>query len=139
VHHNELPPDSNKIATDVFFTSVENLLLNNISLIAEAAFQHKVWESRISTLKSYADVTFVLCDVNAETAASRHLQRGLADQKREYFHGDNRVTHFKKTGELLPPGEYIPPTFDLPIMKVDTEDGYDPSLDVIVRALEGSK
>ena len=129
VRHDELPPDANGTATDIFFANIEWLLSNGVSLIAEAAFQHKVWESRMPALRGQGAIVFVICDVDAETAASRHLGRGLDDPKREFFHGDNRVTHFRKTGELLAPGEYVPPALDVPTIVVSTSDGYSPPLE----------
>src|SRR3954467_5694554 len=52
VRHDELPPDSNRIATEIFFDTVAFLLARNISLIVEAAFQHPVWEARMNALAS---------------------------------------------------------------------------------------
>jgi tRNA uridine 5-carbamoylmethylation protein Kti12 len=45
VRHDELPPDSNRVATETFFDTVSFMLARKISLIVEAAFQHRVWQS----------------------------------------------------------------------------------------------
>ncbi|HJN84967.1 MAG TPA: AAA family ATPase [Patescibacteria group bacterium] len=127
----ELPEDTNKIVTTAFFDTVELLLSRNISIIIEAAFQHPVWESQMNKWTEIAEVTLVVCEVDPELAAKRHLERGLKDPMRTYFHTDNRVTHFKETGETLPPGEYNAPAFDIPAIRVATKDGYDPSLEEI--------
>jgi predicted kinase len=132
VKHEELPEGASKTVTEIFFKTINFLLSQKISLVVEAAFQHKIWEPEINRLKNSASISLVICDVAAELAAKRHLQRGLADPKREFFHGDNRVSHYKKTGELLPAGDYSPPIFeDIPTIKVSTEDGYDPNLEII--------
>src|ERR1700733_9059285 len=47
VRHEELPPDSNSIATEIFFDTVSFLLGRKISLIVEAAFQHRVWQPQM--------------------------------------------------------------------------------------------
>lgn len=129
VKHDELPVDTNKKATEIFFKIVDFLLSQNVSLIAEAAFQHKVWEPEITKFQNSANAFLIICEVDPEIAAKRHLQRGLDDPKREFFHGDNRVTHFKKTGVVLPPADYELPSFDnIPTTNVLTLEGYSPSL-----------
>ena len=106
VRHDELPGDSNGVATETFFETVSFLLARKVSLIAEAAFQHPAWESRMDSLTVVASVCFVICSVDGETAAQRHLQRGLNDPKREFYHGDKRVAVFRERGILEPAGEY---------------------------------
>ena len=123
--------DTNKIVTDIFFETIGFLLSKNVSLISEAAFQHPVWEVLFKKVRFLSEVSFILCEVEPDLAAKRHLQRGLDDASREFFHGDNRVTHYKKTGEFLEPDEFRVPKFDVPTIIVSTEDGYSPSLDSI--------
>ena len=65
-------------------------------------------------------------------AAKRHLQRGLDDPSREFFHGDKRVSIYKKTGVMSPPGNYMAPNFNVPTVHVSTERQYSPSIDEIV-------
>lgn len=128
VKHDQLPADTNRVATEIFFKNIDFLLSNSASFIAEAAFQHKVWEPEVTRLRKYADIFIVICEVNPEIAAMRHLQRGLDNPQREFFHGDNRVSHFRKTGVVLPAGSYEPPSFDIPTIKVSTLQGYSPVL-----------
>ncbi len=136
VKHDTLPGNTNKIVTDTFFENIEFLISKNVSLIAEAAFQHKVWELYLSKFKSRVEMFVIICDVSPDVAAKRHLQRGLDDSRREFYHGDNRVSHFKKTGEFLPAGEYVAPELGFPTFSINTEDGYNPTLDVIVKSLQ---
>jgi predicted kinase len=131
VASSKLPDDTNKIVTATFFEMVDLLLSRNVSIIIEAAFQHSVWEPQIIKWSENADVTLVICEVDSGLAAKRHLERGLGDPMRTYFHTDNRVTHFKETGEMLPPGEYDAPSFDIPTISVSTKNGYDPDLEEI--------
>jgi predicted kinase len=131
VKHDELPADTNRVATEVFFKNIEFLLSHNISLIGEAAFQHAVWEPELARFRKYVNVLLIICDIDAKVAAKRHLERGLNNSKREFFHGDKRVSHFKETGVMLPAGEYIPPSLDLPTIKVSTLNGYDPPLESV--------
>ncbi len=131
IRHDQLPPDSNGVATNIFFETVSFLLARKISLIAEAAFQHGVWKSRMDGLVASASVCFVICSVSGEIAADRHLQRGLNDPKREFYHGDKRVSVFRERGILEPPADYDSPKFDLPTIEVSTVDGYAPALTTV--------
>lgn len=131
VRHDELPADSNRLATEAFFDSVSFLLARKISLIVEAAFQHPVWQSRMDSLTTLARVCFVICTVDSEVAAHRHLHRGLNDPTREFYHGDKRVAAFREQGILEPAGDYQPPAFDLPTIEVSTLNGYCPALNTV--------
>ena len=135
VKHDELPPNTNALVTDVFFDLVNHSLTNNVSLVIEAAFQHHVWEPRIRRIIELASPTIIVCSVDNEIAARRHLERGLEDPKREFYHGDKRVTHYKETGEILPPADYEPPKFNVPTIEVSTVGEYVPSIDDIVKQI----
>ncbi|HZI47077.1 MAG TPA: AAA family ATPase [Pyrinomonadaceae bacterium] len=138
VKHDELPEHTNKTASEVFFKSIELLLTNNVSVIAEAAFQHQVWQPQITKFAKYSEVILIVCEVDPEVAASRHLERGLTDPNRGFFHGDKRVAHFKETGVVLAPAEYEPPRLEVCTIKVSTLNGYDPGLDEIKEQIRGS-
>lgn len=128
VRNSELPAEANKNATETFFRVLHLLLSSDVSVVAEAAFQHAVWEQELEKLQPICEPVLVICEVSPGLAAQRHLDRGLKDEKRLYYHGDNRVVHYMQTGEVLPPGEYETPTLDVKTLHVDTTDGYDPSL-----------
>lgn len=138
IRHDELPPETNGRVTDIFFEIVNIYLARNISLVIEAAFQHHVWEPRLPNILKAADTSFVICTVDDSLAANRAIERGLKDSEREFYHGDNRVVHFKKTGELLTPAPYKTPAFDIPTIEVKTEREYDPSLDEIAARLRAA-
>ena len=133
--HEELPAESDRNVTDFFFETVSSFLSANVSLIIEAAFQHKVWEPRIKEIKERCSPYLILCSIDPVKAARRHLQRGLDNPDRERFHGDNRVVHFRKAGKFLYPAPYEPPRLDIPTIKVSTDGEYFPSIDDIVRQI----
>ena len=137
IRHDELPADTNRLVTDLFFEIVQTYLKGDISLVIEAAFQHHVWEPRLPNILKAAETSLVICAVDDSLAASRAIERGLDSPEREFYHGDNRVVHFKKTGELLPPAPYKTPAFDIPTIEVKTDGEYEPSLDEIVARLLG--
>ena len=129
VKHDQLPPDTNGIVNEVFFQTVLDLLRGQVSIIIEAAFQHKLWDKVIPRILQIAEAYIIICDLDPLTSAQRHLERGLADSRREFYHGDKRVAIYRQTGEFSPGGEYEPPHYDVPTLKVSTWDGYDPGLD----------
>ena len=138
VQHDLLPPHTNGMASDLFFDITFKYLSNKVSVVIEAAFQHKRWEPSMPEIINLSMPCIIICSVDAEVAANRHLQRGLNDPKREYYHGDRRVAIFKSTGVISPPGEYVVPDFEVPTLKVSTMDGYSPSLDEIVDFIQAS-
>lgn len=126
--HSELPIDTNKVVTEIFFKTVEDLLSNNVSLIAEAAFQHMVWKPQLDILKEYSRIFILICKIDGELAVERFVNRGLNDSMREYFHGDKRVELSKK-GIKLPVSFYDEPHLDIPTFHINTENDYNPSIE----------
>ena len=131
IRHDELPENTNKVASEVFFRTIGLLLTNKVSVIAEAAFQHGVWKPEITKFQKYADVLVIICEIDAEVAAKRHLERGLNDPRRGFFHGD------KQTEGVSPPAEYEPPILEVSTIKVCTLNGYNPELYEIRKQIVG--
>ncbi len=71
VKHDELPPDANARATELFFRLVQHYLEEQVSIVIEAAFQHGVWESRLPAMQELASVCIVLCDIDDAVKYSR--------------------------------------------------------------------
>ena len=136
IKHDQLPPDTNGLVTDFFFAIVNQYLAGKISIVVEAAFQHGVWEPRLPKIIELALPWLVLCSADDSVAARRHLERGLTNPNREFYHGDNRVVHYRKTGEILTPAPYDLPEFDVPTIDVLTDGEYDPPIDEIVKRIQ---
>lgn len=138
VKHDQLPPDTNGLVSELFFEIVNQYLAGHISLVIEAAFQHKVWEPRMPKILELASPLIVSCSADGAVAARRHLQRGLENPNREFYHGDKRVAHYRETGEVLPPGEYSEPKFNIATIQVSTDGEYIPCIDEIVKQIQSS-
>ncbi|MBQ2667845.1 MAG: AAA family ATPase [Clostridia bacterium] len=136
VSHEAMGPDANLAATEAFFDTLGFLLDRGVSVAAEAAFQHPVWEKFLRPLAEKADITVLLCDVNGQTALDRFLARGLADEKRLYFHGDKGV-HMAKNGAQPVVGSYNAPHLPYRTITVHTENGYEPDLEALYTAVFG--
>jgi hypothetical protein len=124
--------------TDFFFDTVYQHLEKKVSVVIEAAFKHTVWEWRMPKILELGSPVIVLYSVDDTVAAKRHLQRGLDNPKRVFFHDDPRVVHYNKTGEFLPPAIYEAPEFDLLTIIVSTDGDYFPKLDKIVKQFESA-
>ena len=135
IKHDELPSETNLLVTNLFFDLVNQYLAANISIVIEAAFQHSVWEHRMPKILELADTQMVLCTVGDALAERRQIQRGLDNPDREFYHGDHRVVHYKKTGEVLAAATYAEPKFDIPTITVTTDGKYVPTIDEIVNFL----
>lgn len=138
ISHDQLSPDTNGVVSDLFFEIVNQYLAGHISVVIEAAFQHQVWESRMPEILESASPSIVLCSVDGAEAARRHLQRGLENPNREWYHGDQRVAHYRKTGEFLLPDGYTAPKFNVPTIQVSTDGDYRPCIDAIVKQIQSS-
>jgi len=135
VKHDELPSDTDLVVTNFFFEIVDQYLTNKISIIIEAAFQHKVWEPRMAKIAENASPFIIVCSIDVEIAASRHLQRGLDEPKRTYYHDDNRVSVYLARGDMGPPKPYEPPVLTVPTIYVSTDGEYSPTIDEIVEKI----
>ncbi len=135
VKHDQLPSDTDGIVSNFFFDVIYQYLTNNVSVIIEAAFQHHVWEPRMPRILELSLPFLIVCSVDEELAAHRHLKRGLADPLREIYHEDKRVALYRATGTTGTPKEYVAPNFNVPTVHVSTENDYSPNLDEVLQQL----
>ena len=105
--HGEVP-DANKTANEAFFEAVRSLLENGVSLIIEAAFQHRLWKMYLEPFKDVCDMAFILCDAPEEVAALRRAERAKEDGLHAYYHG------------TAAGGEYEEPHFGVRLIRADT-------------------
>ena len=108
---------------DVFFATVELLLRAEVTLVAEAAFQHRIWMQKLEPLLPYADLRVIRCTVDPAVARERMLRR-QADQVTRAAHAD--------AAYLAGPSAFVPIDLGVPTLDVDTSDGYAPDLSKIV-------
>jgi predicted kinase len=125
--HTAADADDRQITREVFetfFDSLDQLLRRRVSLVAEAAFQHKVWQPQLVPLLALARVRVIICQVPGELALQRRRDRLQSDPDRERFHPD--------AGAAAPPSMYDPPRLDVPTLEVDTSADFQPGFDEIL-------
>jgi hypothetical protein len=99
--------------------------------VAEASFQHRVWEPGLRPLLDKARIRIVHCRVEAAVARDRMARRLAETAARRAVHGDLRVDEpferFKATFE-----SYESIALPVPSIEVDTTNGYEPTIAEIV-------
>jgi len=118
--HSKILNEKNVQIYNTFFGLIEMLLDNQISMIAESAFQHKLWFPKYEILKHKSDVKLIICKIETDLANNRHAERKIKDPLREYYHGD--------AGRTPENSAYEPPQLPVPTLEVDTTNGYKPDL-----------
>jgi predicted kinase len=113
---------------DTFFEAIDLLLSKGISIIVEAAFQDKSWKPKLLNLVDKAVIKIIVCNLAEDIAESRFASRLLDDPNRVKFHGDNLVKEQK--GVLTE--TYEPPQMDVPILEVDTNENWKPTVKEII-------
>lgn len=127
IHKNGTTADDlNRVATEVYFDTLDFLLRNHVTLVAEAAFQHRVWSPKLLPFGEIAHVKLICCTLDAELAKRRYLERAASDPARAEFH-DALTT-------LL--DHYEPPHLPFPTLTVDTSDDYQPGIEAMLAFIE---
>ena len=109
---------------EIFFGVVGYLVDAGVSLVAEASFQHALWEPGLTPLLDRAETRIVHCRADPAVMWERIERRTAEVPARLAIHGGSKR-----------PGTFDPVRVSAPSLEVDTTDGYDPSLDEIVAFL----
>lgn len=118
-------PDPTMLRTfETFFATLELLLRAGVTVVAEAAFQDRLWRPRLEPLATLGRIRIIRCDVDPAVARDRIARRRRAVPTRA-AHGDRAWLDG-------PPPDWTPIAMDLPTLAVDTTDGYSPTLPEIV-------
>ena len=123
--------DLNRHVYKTFFETIKFLLNRKITVIAEAAFQHKLWMPELEPLMSIARIRIIYCVIDAQLAKSRFIERAMSDPDREGFH-ENQTTQSSKEGITIYERDYDPPQLAVPTLSVDTSNGYQPTFEEII-------
>lgn len=122
-------------ASVVFFDVLTTLLTGGVTVVAEAAFQDRVWRPRLEPLAGLADIRVIRCATAAATAHDRIARRVAADPHRS-AHGDRKLLAAIADGRRSI-DSFVPISLEVPTLTVDTGDGYRPGIPEIVAFARG--
>ncbi|MFJ3877079.1 AAA family ATPase [Streptomyces sp. NPDC090077] len=94
-----------------------------VSVVAEAAYQEKLWRRALEGCAGRAEVRVVRCTVAPETAVQRMRERIEAEPGRLRAHTDAQY--------LAELPDFTPVDLGVPALDVDTGSGYRPGLDAV--------
>lgn len=114
-----------------FFEVIDLLISKRISIVIEAAFQHKLWETQLAKFLNKAEIRIIVCKVPLELAKERFYKRILDQPEREKFHEDSTIEN-----TVLLTEDYEMINMPLPTLEVDTTDNYNPDLEKIVNFIK---
>ncbi|GGZ92867.1 AAA family ATPase [Streptomyces bluensis] len=121
---------------DAFFGVLKVLLKAGVTLVAEAAFQDRLWRPNLEPLTSLAQIRVIRCTTKADVAHIRIVQRVKEDAHRA-AHGDQDLLQAISAGEHSL-DSWVPISLDVPTLTVDTSDGYQPGLAAIADFIRAS-
>jgi len=115
-----------------FFDVIGLLVGRGTTIVAEAAFQDRIWSPGLTPLLTRADLRIVHCMIPAEVALARITARTATDPKRA-AHEDAQIS---ADARLRTHNAFEPVDLPVPSLTVDTStETYDPSLPEILRFL----
>ncbi|TWD79592.1 putative kinase [Kribbella amoyensis] len=101
------------------------------TVVAEAAFQDRVWRPGLEPLASQAEIRIVHCEVDPEVAYQRITARSASTPSRsvheDAYHDKERWVRNHQVFDRI--------ALDVPTLIVDTTDGYHPGLPEIAAFL----
>lgn len=118
-------------ALEAFFATIDVLVRAGTTVVAEAAFQDRLWRPRLEPLAEFADLRIIRCTTPAPAIVQRITERAHSDSHR-VAHGDKALLADMEAG-IYHPDQFIPISLNAPNLLVDTSDGYTPDMAEIQR------
>ncbi|MDE3250847.1 MAG: ATP-binding protein [Bacteroidota bacterium] len=111
-----------------FFELIKSSLSKGKPVIAEAAFQHPLWEPKLPELSDKSSIYIVHCRVEPIIAKERFMRRLLEQPERRLVHDDHRPENMSCIA-----ANYHYLETPAPTLSVDSSGGrYEPGLDTIL-------
>lgn len=113
-----------RLTYPLFFDVVRRMLEGGVTVVAEAAFQDRLWREGLEPLSPLAIFRIIRCVVPDEVARERRLRRTAVA---------TRAAHADAEWLDIPASRFDPISLPVPTLVVDTSNGYIPDLVEILR------
>jgi predicted kinase len=115
----------------LFFDVLRVLIEGGVTVVAEAAFQDRIWRPNLEPMLDLARLRVVRCAVDPSVSFERAASRVAASPSRVRAHGDSTAgVDAAAWAERFGSFEHI--TLPVPCIEVDTTSGYDPPLEDVL-------
>lgn len=125
----------NRPTLEAFFDVLKILLQARVSIVAEAAFQDRLWRPNLEPLSRLAHIRVLRCTAPAPLAHRRIVQR-LRENAHRAAHGDHDLLEAVAAGKHSL-ASFEPISLDVATRTVDTSDGYNPGIRDIAAFVRG--
>ena len=115
----------------LFFDVLRLLLEGGVSVVAEAAFQDRLWRPGLEPLAQLAQIRIVHCHVDHAVSFERVARRSAENEHHRRAHGDSTLGR-EAEGWAQAFAAFDRVSVPAPSIEVDTTDGYTPGLAAIV-------
>jgi predicted kinase len=119
-----------RLTFDAFFRVLTLLLSCDVTFVAEAAFQDRLWRPGLERLVPMADMKVIHCTVDPDVARQRAARRRLDRQDARWPERAPAGTQAAEPRLAVRPFE--PLSLPVPSLRVTTTDGYDPRFEEIL-------
>jgi predicted kinase len=119
----------------VFFDVIGLLLRSGVTIVAEAAFQDRLWRPNLKPLMSTARIRVIHCASDPKVAQKRVWIRAQDDPNRSAHDEQHRLDAYAR-GEVHDNSGFRALSLNVPSIVVNTDAEYSPSLDDIVRFIQ---
>jgi len=116
----------------LFFEVLRVLLEGGVSVVAEAAFQDRLWRQGLEPLHALAELRIVQVSVDPAVAHRRYTTRGAREAHAKIL--GSGVDDWKRAYESF---ERL--SLAAPSIAVETTDGYTPGVDEIIKFVSGGE
>ncbi|OHV35895.1 hypothetical protein BBK14_33375 [Parafrankia soli] len=124
----------NLTALAAFFDVLTVLLRAGTTVVAEAAFQDRLWRPNLEPLADLAEIRVIRCTVTDAHVAHDRIVRRAHESTHRAAHADHDLLHAIAAGEYSL-DSFVPISLDVPTLTVDTSHGYQPNIQDITTFL----
>ncbi len=114
-----------------FFKVLEVLVRAGVTVVAEAAFQQRLWSPNLSAVAPAAGIRIIHCTASTAVIRDRIVRRAESDLHRRAHNDSELLAQIAAGNHSVESFESV--DLDVPALTVDTAHGYRPGLEVIAR------